>query len=139
MIGVNLKHYFFATQAVLPGMRRARAGSIITYGLHLLDAESPGLSGLRDVQFRDCRLSMVHAAEFGDDRIRVNTLTPGWIMTQKQVDLWMTPQGEKDLEKGQLLKERLHEPDVARLALFLAADDSRLITAQNYLVDAGWA
>jgi NAD(P)-dependent dehydrogenase (short-subunit alcohol dehydrogenase family) len=82
---------------------------------------------------------MVHAAEFGDDRIRVNCLTPGWIMTQKQVDLWLTPQGEKDLEKGQLLKERLHEPDVARLALFLAADDSRLITAQNYLVDAGWA
>lgn len=139
MIAINLKHYFFATQAVAPAMCKMGRGSIINIGSISWMLKVPDYPVYAMCNTAIVGLSMVHAAEFGPERVRVNCLTPGWIMTQKQIELWLTPEGEKDLEKGQLIKDRLHEPDVARLALFLASDDSRLITGQNYIVDAGWA
>jgi NAD(P)-dependent dehydrogenase (short-subunit alcohol dehydrogenase family) len=77
------------------------------------------------------------ARDLGPDRIRLNAITPGWIMTQRQIDLWLTPEAEADLMKAQCLKEKVYPPDIARMALFLASDDSRLITAQNFVVDGG--
>ena len=77
------------------------------------------------------------ARDLGADKIRLNAITPGWIMTQRQIDLWLTPEAEADLMKAQCLKEKVYPPDIARMALFLASDDSRLITAQNFVVDGG--
>jgi NAD(P)-dependent dehydrogenase (short-subunit alcohol dehydrogenase family) len=77
------------------------------------------------------------ARDLGPDSIRLNIVTPGWIMTQRQIDLWLTPEAEADLMKVQCLKEKLHAPDLARMVLWLAADDSRLVTAQNFVVDGG--
>src|SRR4029453_9033756 len=73
----------------------------------------------------------------GTDKIRLNIITPGWIMTQRQIDLWLTPDAEVDLMKVQCLKEKLYPPDIARMVLWLASDDSRLVTAQNFVVDGG--
>ncbi len=77
------------------------------------------------------------ARDLGADAIRVNSVMPGWILTQRQIDLWLTPEKEENLLQVQCLKEKLYPPDVARLILFLASDDSRMITAQNYVVDGG--
>jgi two-component sensor histidine kinase len=77
------------------------------------------------------------ARDLGPDKIRLNIITPGWIMTQRQIDLWLTPEAEVDLMKAQCLKEKVYPPDIARMVLWLAADDSRLVTAQNFVVDGG--
>ena len=78
------------------------------------------------------------ARDWGPDRIRVNTVVPGWVMTQRQIDLWLDADGERQLSENQCLKEKLYPPDIARMVLWLAADDSRMCTAQNFVVDAGW-
>src|SRR5215475_14659731 len=77
------------------------------------------------------------ARDLGPFKIRLNAITPGWIMTQRQIDLWLTPEAEAGLMQAQCLKEKLYPPDIARMALWLAADDSRLVTAQNFVVDGG--
>jgi NAD(P)-dependent dehydrogenase (short-subunit alcohol dehydrogenase family) len=83
-------------------------------------------------------LTRALARELGPRHIRVNSIVPGWIMTQRQIDLWLTPEGEAELMKRQCVKRRLMPEDVARVALFLASDDAGAITAQSYLVDGGW-
>jgi NAD(P)-dependent dehydrogenase (short-subunit alcohol dehydrogenase family) len=77
------------------------------------------------------------ARDLGADKIRLNIITPGWIMTQRQIDLWLTPEAEADLMKVQCLKEKVYPPDIARMVLWLASDDSRMVTAQNFVVDGG--
>jgi len=83
-------------------------------------------------------LTVAFATELAPDRIRVNTVVPGWVMTERQVKLWLDPEGERQIQENQCLKEKLYPPDIARMVLFLAAEDSRLCTAQNFVVDAGW-
>ena len=83
----------------------------------------------RDAIRRGCRL---------DDLVRVNTVVPGWVLTERQIKLWLDADGERQLFENQCLKEKLYPPDIARMVLWLAADDSRLCTAQNFIVDAGW-
>jgi len=68
----------------------------------------------------------------------VNCLLPGWVMTERQVKLWLTPEGEKLIEERQCLQDRLYPADIARMVLFLAADDSRMCSSQNFIVDGGW-
>ena len=79
------------------------------------------------------------AKQLGPFNIRVNCVVPGWIMTEKQVTLWLTPAGEKELMEGQCLKRKLYAPDVTRMILFLIADDGSACASQNYVVDGGWA
>ena len=78
------------------------------------------------------------ATELGGDKIRVNAIAPGWVMTERQVSLWLDENGERQIADRQALKGRLHSPDIARMALFLAADDSRMCSKQTFVVDAGW-
>jgi NAD(P)-dependent dehydrogenase (short-subunit alcohol dehydrogenase family) len=78
------------------------------------------------------------ARDYGPYNIRVNVLVPGWIMTQRQLDNWLTPEADKEREEGQCLKRRLYPDDVARLALFLGSEESSGMTAQSYIVDGGW-
>jgi NAD(P)-dependent dehydrogenase (short-subunit alcohol dehydrogenase family) len=83
-------------------------------------------------------LTRTLAHELGRDRIRVNQVLPGWVMTEKQRRLWVDAEGEQAMDRNQLLPGRLQGHDIASMVLFLAADDSRMITAQGMLVDAGW-
>ena len=136
-IAVNLRHHYFAIQAVLPGMRRAGGGSIVNFSSVSYHALAPRLSVYEAAKAAVVGMSRGLARDLGPDGIRVNIVTPGWIMTQRQVDLWVTPEAEADLLRVQCLKEKLYPPDIARMVLWLAADDSRLVSAQNFVIDGG--
>ena len=136
-ISVNLRHQYFAIQAVLPGMKKAGGGSIVNFSSVSYHAMTPKLSVYQAAKAAVIGMTRGLARDLGPDRIRLNSITPGWIMTQRQIDLWLTPEAEADLMRAQCLKEKLYPPDIARMALWLAADDSRLVTAQNFVVDGG--
>jgi D-xylose 1-dehydrogenase len=137
-IAVNLRHQFFASQAVLPDMEAAGSGSIVCMssiswmagfgGMALYTASKSAVLGLVRSLARD----------YGPAGIRVNAVSPGWIMTKRQLDLWLTPEADAMRAERQALKRRLVPDDVARLVLFLASEEAGAITAQNHVVDGGW-
>ncbi|MGO4392234.1 SDR family NAD(P)-dependent oxidoreductase [Variovorax sp. M-6] len=137
LMDVNLRHHAFAAQAVIDGMRRKRAGSIINMSSVTWLKGTPGLPAYVAAKAAIVGLTKALAREFGVDGVRVNALLPGWIMTERQVSRWLTPEAEARLLQNQCLKEKLYPEDIARMALFLAADDSRLISAQSFIVDGG--
>ena len=136
-IAVNLRHAYFAIQAVAPGMKKAAGGSIVNFSSISYHTMTPRLSVYEAAKAAVIGMTRGLARDLGPDRIRLNSITPGWIMTQRQIDLWLTPEAEADLMKAQVLKEKVYPPDIARMVLFLASDDSRLISAQNFVVDGG--
>ena len=137
-MATNLRHQFFAAQALAPGMAAAGGGSIVNFSSISYHLKQGGMPAYLAAKSAVIGLTRALARDLGPRRIRVNTVTPGWIMTERQLRLWLTPEGEAELLRGQCLPERLYPPDVARLVLWLAADDSRLVTAQNFVVDGGW-
>jgi NAD(P)-dependent dehydrogenase (short-subunit alcohol dehydrogenase family) len=138
-IAVNLKHAFFAAQAVLPGMIAAGGGSIINFGSVSWMIMLGELSGYAASKAAMHGLSRSMARELGKQKIRVNTLVPGWVMTERQLTHWVGEAEEKLIDESQALAGRVYPDDVARMALFLAADDSKMITGQDFIVDGGWA
>jgi len=136
---VNLRHQFFAAQAVLPMMRAGGSGSIINMGSVSWHIGQGGMPGYTTAKAGIEGLTRGLARDLGPDRIRVNCIIPGWIMTPRQIELWLTPEAERELMQAQCLKEKVFPADVARLALWLAAEDSRLCTSQTWVVDAGWS
>lgn len=137
-MAVNVRHQFFAAQAVRPMMKAAGGGTIINFGSitwYVGDGDCPGY-----VTSKAAITGMTRALarEFGPDQIRVNCVVPGWVMTERQVKLWLDAAGERQIDDRQCMKARLYPADVARMVLFLAADDSRLCTSQSFIVDAGW-
>jgi NAD(P)-dependent dehydrogenase (short-subunit alcohol dehydrogenase family) len=134
---VNLRHQFFAAQAVLPMMRAAGSGSIINMGSVSWHIGQGGMPAYTTAKAGIEGLTRGLARDLGPDRIRVNCIIPGWIMTQRQIDLWLTPESERELMLSQCLKEKLYPPDIARMALWLAAEDSRMCTSQTWVVDGG--
>jgi D-xylose 1-dehydrogenase len=136
-IAVNLRHAYFAIQAVAPGMKQAGGGSVINFSSVSYHVMTPNLSVYQAAKAAVIGMTRGLARDLGPDRIRLNSITPGWIMTQRQIDLWLTPEGEAALMAAQCLKEKVYPPDIARMVLWLAADDSRLVTAQNFTVDGG--
>ena len=136
-IAVNLRHAFFAIQAVVPGMKKAGGGSIVNFSSISYHTMTANLAVYQAAKAATIGMTRGLARDLGSDKIRLNSITPGWIMTQRQIDLWLTPEAEADLMKSQVLKEKVYPPDIARMVLFLAADDSRLISAQNFVVDGG--
>jgi NAD(P)-dependent dehydrogenase (short-subunit alcohol dehydrogenase family) len=136
-IAVNLRHAYFAIQAVVPGMKKAGGGSIVNFSSVSYHTMTPNLSVYQAAKAAAIGMTRGLARDLGPDKIRLNAITPGWIMTQRQIDLWLTPEAEADLMKAQVLKEKVYPADIARMALFLASDDSRLISAQNFVVDGG--
>jgi NAD(P)-dependent dehydrogenase (short-subunit alcohol dehydrogenase family) len=136
-IAVNLRHAFFAIQAVVPGMKQAGGGSIVNFSSISYHTMTANLAVYQAAKAGVIGMTRGLARDLGPHKIRLNSITPGWIMTQRQIDLWLTPEAEADLMKAQVLKEKVYPPDIARMALFLAADDSRLISAQNFVVDGG--
>jgi len=136
-MAVNLRHQFFAIQSVVPGMKKAGGGSIINFSSVSYHAMTAKLSVYQGAKAAVVGMTRGLARDLGSDGIRLNIITPGWIMTQRQIDLWLTPEAEADLMKVQCLKEKVYPPDIARMALWLASDDSRMVTAQNFVVDGG--
>lgn len=138
-MAVNLKHAFFAMQAVAPGMAEAGGGSIINFGSISWMIMAPSIPIYETAKAAVHGLTRSMARELGRSAIRVNSLVPGAVITQRQLDLWIKPEDLKDIEANQALSGHLSPDDCARMALFLAADDSAMISGQHFLVDAGWA
>jgi D-xylose 1-dehydrogenase len=137
-MAVNLRHQFFAAQAVHPMMKAAGGGSIVNFGSVSWMIGQGGMPGYTTAKSAVMGLTRGLARDFGPDNIRVNSIAPGWIMTERQLTLWLDEEGERELMKRQCLKRKLYPDDMARIALFLAADDSSAMTNQTYVADGGW-
>jgi D-xylose 1-dehydrogenase len=137
-IAANLKHQFFASQAVLPDMKAANGGSIIVMGSTSWMIGQGGMAVYTASKSAVLGLTRSLARDYGPYNIRVNAIAPGWIMTQRQIDMWLTPESEKDLMQKQALKRKLYPDDVAKVVVFFGADESGAMTNQQYVVDGGW-
>jgi NAD(P)-dependent dehydrogenase (short-subunit alcohol dehydrogenase family) len=137
-VAVNLRHQLFAAQAVAPDMRALRGGSIINLGSISWMIKEGRMPVYTTSKAAVAGLTRSLARTLGPHGIRVNTLVPGWVMTEKQLRLWVDQAGIRQIEENQCLPGRLEPADIARMALFLAADDSRMCTAQDFIVDGGW-
>jgi NAD(P)-dependent dehydrogenase (short-subunit alcohol dehydrogenase family) len=137
-IAVNLKHQFFAAQAVLPDMIVKKNGSIINFGSTSWMIGQGGMAAYTAAKSAVLGLTRSLARDFGPYNIRVNAIAPGWIMTQRQIDLWLTPDSEKELLNRQCLKRKLVPDDIARTTLFFASEEASACTNQQYVVDGGW-
>ena len=137
-MAVNLKHQFFAAQAVLPDMMERKAGSIINLGSCSWIIGQGGMAAYTASKSAVLGLTRSLARDFGEYGIRVNAVAPGWIMTERQLALWVTPETEKSIYENQCLKRRLVPDDVARMVIFLCSEDASAITNQQYIVDGGW-
>jgi NAD(P)-dependent dehydrogenase (short-subunit alcohol dehydrogenase family) len=135
---VNLDHHYFATQAVAPFMRAAGGGSVINLGSISTHIKLAELVVYRTAKAAIEGLTRALAQELGPDGIRVNCIIPGWVMTQRQLEQWVDAEAEATIDREQALRRRLVPEDVARLALWLAAEDSRACSGQNWIVDGGW-
>jgi NAD(P)-dependent dehydrogenase (short-subunit alcohol dehydrogenase family) len=137
-IAVNLKHQFFAAQACARDMQAARGGSIVNFGSVSWMLKQGGMPVYTTSKAAVQGLTRSLARDLGKYGIRVNTLVPGWVMTEKQVRLWLTDEGRAEIARGQCINRQLMPEHIARMALFLAADDSAMCTAQDFVVDGGW-
>jgi NAD(P)-dependent dehydrogenase (short-subunit alcohol dehydrogenase family) len=135
---VNLRHQFFAIQAVAPGMIAAGFGSILNFGSISWRNAQGGMPAYTTAKAAIEGLTRGFARDLGPHRIRVNCVIPGWVMTERQVALWVTADSEAEIARNQCLPDKVMPADLARMALWLAADDSRMCTAQCWVVDGGW-
>ncbi|MEM1352119.1 MAG: SDR family oxidoreductase [Pseudomonadota bacterium] len=137
MLAINLKAYFFAAQAVVPDMRAAGQGSIINFSSISYMMGNAGYPAYTAANGGITAMTRSLAREFGPDGIRVNALAPGWVLTQKQLDKWATPEGLAAHLERQCIKTHLEPRDVVDATLFLASDTSRMMTGQCMVVDGG--
>jgi NAD(P)-dependent dehydrogenase (short-subunit alcohol dehydrogenase family) len=137
-LAVNLRHQFFATQCVVPGMKKAGGGSIINLGSVSWHSAITDLSVYETAKAGIEGLTRALARELGESSIRVNCVIPGAIRTPRQMKLWHTPEEEAKILAQQCLKARVDPVHVTAMVLFLASDDAAMCTAHNYWVDAGY-
>ncbi|MEO6378171.1 MAG: SDR family NAD(P)-dependent oxidoreductase [Caulobacteraceae bacterium] len=137
-VAVNLKHQFFAAQAVLPGMKAAGAGAIVNLGSVSWMIGQGGMAAYTACKSAVIGLTRSLARDYGPYGIRVNAVAPGWIMTQRQLDLWINPESEAELMARQCLKRRLQPSEVAEFIVFIASDAASACINQHYVVDGGW-
>ncbi|WMS42015.1 SDR family oxidoreductase [Acuticoccus sp. MNP-M23] len=136
-IATNLRHMFFAIQAVAPGMIEAGGGSIINLGSNSWWEAGGGFPVYATAKAAVHGLTRTMARDLGDHRIRVNTVVPGWIMTDRQKELWATPEALEKHRNRQCLPDLVEPVYVARMVVFLASDDAAMCSANNYMVEAG--
>ncbi|MGH6739049.1 MAG: SDR family NAD(P)-dependent oxidoreductase [Bradyrhizobium sp.] len=137
-VAVNLKHQFFAAQAVLPDMKAANAGAIINFGSVSWMVGQGGMAAYTASKSGVLGLTRSLARDYGPHNIRVNAIAPGWIMTQRQIEKWLTPEGVEELMHRQCLKRKLVPDEIAKFVVFLASDEASACTSQHYVVDGGW-
>ena len=137
-MAINARPAFFAIQSVVPGMRKMGRGAIINLGSTGWQVKGEGYSCYSAAKSSMSGLTRGLARSLGRDRIRINTVSPGWVMTQRQIDLWLDEKGEDSIRQNQCLPDKLMPHDIAAMVLFLASDDAEMCCAQEFLVDAGW-
>jgi NAD(P)-dependent dehydrogenase (short-subunit alcohol dehydrogenase family) len=137
-MNTNLRHQFFCAQAVKDDMIAASGGSIINMSSTSFLMGQGGMAAYTAAKSGVIGLTRSLARDLGPHHIRANIVFPGWIVTQRQLDLWMTPEAEAKRAAGQCIPDRLYEADVARMVLWLAADDSRMATGRDFIIDGGW-
>lgn len=137
-IAVNLKHYLFAAQAARPALMAGGGGSIICLGSIAWLNNTTAMIAYTTAKAGVHGLVRTLARQLGPEQIRVNALLPGWTMTDRQRLLWVDATAEKEIDAAQCLPGRVMPDDVARMALFLGADDSAMCTQQSFIVDGGW-
>jgi NAD(P)-dependent dehydrogenase (short-subunit alcohol dehydrogenase family) len=137
-IRVNLKHQLFCIQAVVPDMKKAGNGSIVNMSSTSWMMGSRNLPVYTAAKAAVLGMTRGLARDLGPFNIRINSFAPGWIMTKRQLELWVTPEGDAEREAGQCLKRRLYPDDMARAILFLASDEASAATNQHFVFDGGW-
>lgn len=135
---INLRPCFFAAQAAIPQMKRLGKGSIINMGSVSWRIKQTGMPAYTTAKAAIEGLTRSLAATHGQDGIRVNTLVPGWVMTEKQLSHWLTPELLERVRQSQCIPHTLEPDHIVKAALFLAADDSEMMTAQSMVIDGGW-
>jgi NAD(P)-dependent dehydrogenase (short-subunit alcohol dehydrogenase family) len=138
LMTINMKTAFFAAQAAIPGMLRRGGGAIVNLGSTGWKNKVAGYPVYAACKSAVNGLTRSLAREYGKHNVRVNTLTPGWVMTPKQLAQWVDAAGEAEMDRSQCLPGRILGSDIANMALFLASAESRMVTAQEFVVDAGW-
>jgi NAD(P)-dependent dehydrogenase (short-subunit alcohol dehydrogenase family) len=136
-LNTNLRHYFFAIQAVAPAMIAANNGSIINVGSSSYMMQEDFFPGYAIAKSGVEGITRTLARTFGPDNVRVNTVLPGWVATERQLTKWWSPEGEEGTLHDQAIKRRIYPAEFAQMVLFLAADDGAACTAQEFLVDGG--
>lgn len=137
-MAVNLKHQFFAAQAVLPDMQATGKGAIVNLGSTSWVIGQGGMPAYTASKSAVIGLTRSLARDFGPFGIRVNAVAPGWIMTERQLALWVTPETDEYINENQCLKRRLVPDDIAKVVVFMCSDEAGAITNQHYVVDGGW-
>lgn len=137
-IAINQRPMFFACQSVLAGMKKKGAGSIINISSISFHAKNPGYPVYATTKAAVIGLTRSLARDLGKHGIRVNTVTPGWVMTQRQLDLWVDDAAKAEIARTQCLPGMLMPMHIASMVLFLAAEDGAMCTGQEFIVDAGW-
>jgi NAD(P)-dependent dehydrogenase (short-subunit alcohol dehydrogenase family) len=137
-MATNLRHQFFAAQAVQGQMKELGGGSIVNFSSTAWTMGEAGYVCYTTAKAGISGLTRSLAREWGPDGIRVNAVLPGWVMTERQLTLWIDEAAEALIDRSQALKARIRPEDVANLVLFLASDDSRMCTGQQFVIDAGW-
>jgi NAD(P)-dependent dehydrogenase (short-subunit alcohol dehydrogenase family) len=138
-MAINQRPAFFSIQAVLPGMRALGGGSIINMGSTGWKARTGGYPAYATAKSSVMGLTRGLARELGAHRIRINVVSPGWVMTERQLRLWAVPDMGNEIARNQCTPDPLQPPDVAGMVLFLASEDARGCTAQEFIVDGGWS
>tara|TARA_B100000575_G_C23135604_1_gene659677 strand:- start:2606 stop:3376 length:771 start_codon:yes stop_codon:yes gene_type:complete len=136
-MNINLKHYFFASQSVYKQMKKIGHGSIINIGSFSWMLSQGGMPGYTTAKSAIVGLTKTLARDLGVYNIRVNSIIPGWIITQRQKKLWLTKKIERNQLAKQCLKRMLLPDDIAKVVLFFASEESSGCTSQNYIVDGG--
>ena len=137
-MAINLRHYFFTVQSVKQSMIDNKGGVIINMGSGSWMVGQGGMAAYTAAKSGVVGLTRSFARDLGEYNIRVNSVVPGWIMTERQIEKWLTPESEKELMKSQCLKRKLVPADIARAVLFFSSDESSACTNQSYIVDGGW-
>ncbi len=136
-LNTNLRHFFFAIQAVAPGMIEQQNGSIINVGSSSYMMQEDFFPGYAIAKSGVEGITRTMARTFGPDNVRVNTVLPGWVATERQLNVHWSPEGEEGTLNDQAIKRRIYPDEFAQMVLFLAADDGAACTAQQFLVDGG--
>jgi NAD(P)-dependent dehydrogenase (short-subunit alcohol dehydrogenase family) len=136
-MATNLRHMFFCAQSVAPGMRRAKQGAIINMGSVSWMSGQGGMPAYTTAKSAVRGLTRGLARDLGGDGIRVNEVVPGWVFTERQEQLWATPEAVEKHLAAQCIHRKVMPPDLARMVLWLAADDSAIVTGQYFVVDGG--
>ena len=137
-ININLRHYFFTVQSVKKAMIANKGGSIINIGSVSWMIGQGGMAAYTAAKSGVVGLTRSFARDLGEFDIRVNSVVPGWVMTERQIEKWLTPESEADMMKKQCLKHKLIPSDIAKAVLFFGSNASSGCTNQDYVVDKGW-